>query len=810
MAQNRSKSSAVEADHERLLAAIDTARENSYGTDEQSEIGSKRAESIDAYLGRNTMPAPPGRSQVIDRSVYETVHTLLPSLTKIFAGSSDEVCKAVPIGPDDEQAAEQTTSVLSHVVTEKNQWEQVVTDWLHDAMLLGNGYCMAYWDESKRMVREVYEGQSDDQVAALLQDKAITVVQHSQAVDEQATADQQQAYQQALGQYQQAMAQWQQIAQQAQQAGKPPPPQPQPPQPPQPVLKHDLVIERVENDGKVCIKTLPPEHCYVSVDTPDWTLLEAPYFEFRQERSLGELRAMGFDVADDISDDDEARDSEEDFARDRYSEDRYADDNGKGATRRVWTRMIWVRADLEDEGIDRLWYVIAVGRTILYAEPCGRIPVASMTCQPLPHRHPGMSVAETVLDIQSVKTAVTRGALDSLYLANAGRHAISSRVNVEDFLDARPGGVVRMLDDSLPAEGHIMPLQHPFILGDAIGSLEYFDQVRQNRSGASRYFSGTDANAINKTASGTIALQNMAAMRVEHMARMMAPAVEHLFSIVLEIISKHQNKPLALKLKGKWTLVDPQAWRTKRDIRISVGVGAGNKESMQQSLMQTFNAQMAVLPLGVAKPDNIHETLTEISKLAGYANPARFWTDPSQSPPIPQPPMPEQIKAQSDQQIEQMRIQAEQQKFGAEQQLEQMRMQQQAQLDAQREEMQARQKTLEQQLKAELEREKAQYAAAQEQARLEFERWKAELDAAVKLQIAGMGDATQRDLATPDNSIQSGIHAVIQSMQALAEQMNAPAEIVRDPATGKAIGVRKGNTERKIQRGPDGRAIGLQ
>ncbi len=795
-------------DHQKLLAAIDAGREASYGTDENSELGRRRAEAIDAYLGRNTNPAPEGRSQVVDRSVYETISTLLPSLTKIFAGSSDEICKAVPIGPDDEQAAEQQTAVLQHWVGEKNPWEQIVCDWMHDAMLLCNGYAIAYWDESKRVIQETYEGQSDDQVASLVQDKEITVVQHSQRVDEQATAEAQEAYKQAMGQFQQAVAQWQQIAAQAQQAGQQPPPPPQQPPPPQPVLLHDLVIERTENDGKVCVKTLPPEHCYVSTDTPDWTLNECPYFEVRQEKTIAELRSMGLEVDDDVSDD-EADDSDEDDARDRFAEDRFGDD-GKAAMRRVWVRSIWVRADLEDQGIDRLYYCILVGRTVLHVAATGRIPVASMVCQPLPHRHIGMSVAETVIDIQDTKTAVKRGGLDILYLANNGRHVISSRVSLEDFLDARPGGVVRMLDDSLPAEGHVMPLVHPMAFDTIIGTMEYFDQERQNRTGASRYFSGTDAGAINKTAAGTIALQNMASMRVEHIARMMAPAVECLFSIVQEIVAKHANKALALKLKGQWVNIDPQAWRTKRDIRISVGVGAGNKESMQAQLNNTFQAQMALLPLGVARPDNLHATVMEMSKLAGYANPGKFWTDPSTQPPIPQPPSPEQVKAQSAMQLEQMKQGADAQKFQAEQQMEQMRLQQQAQLDAQREEMQARQKTLEQQLTAELERQKIAADAVQKQAELEFQRWKAELDAAVKLQIAGMGDQTSRDLAKPDQTVTNSIQGVIADMQALAESINAPAEIVRDPQTGKAIGVRKGGAERKIIRGPDGRAMGLQ
>jgi hypothetical protein len=781
-------------DKDALLAAIDAAKENAYGTDEQSTLGTRRRKAIEAYLGLNTNPAPEGRSQVVDRSVYETIQTQLPSLVKIFAGSSEEVCKCTPLGPDDEMAAEQHTAVLNYIVTAQNRWEQICADWIHDAMLLANSYCMAYWDDSENIVQETYEGQSDDQVAALLADTSITVVQHSQSIDEEATAL--------------AQKEWQAQAQQAAQQGVQLPP-------PQPVATHDLVIERREHDGKVCIRVLPPEHCYVSADTPDWTLKECPYFEFKQEKTIAELRAQGLDVPDDIGDD-EDDDSVETTARDRFDEDRFGDDS-KGSMRRVWARMVWIRADAEGDDKSRLYYAILVGRTVLFCQQVARIPVSSMTAQPLPHRHIGMSEAETVDDIQDIRTAVTRGGLDNLALANAGRHAISSRVSLEDFLDNRPGGVVRMLDDSLPAEGHIMPLVHPVAFEQIIGSLEYFDQIRQNRTGASRYFSGTDAGAINKTAAGTMALQNMASMRIEHKARMMAPAVEELFACVQEILQKHSNKALTIKLRGKWTTVDPQAWRTKRDLRISVGVGAGNKESMAMQLQGQLGAQLQLMPLGLARPENLYATVIELAKLGGFANPERFWTDPTTSPPMPQPPSPEMVKAQSAMQIKQMELQANAQQFQAEMQAKYQELQ--AQHQAKIQEIQANlelqnandaRDAMREQRKAETdaqvellkEENKKQVAAMQ----AEIEKYKADLDAQVKLTIAQNQAQAAAASGEQANTAMTGVQKLLQDM---SEQMSAPAEIVRGP-DGKAIGVKKGQTTRVIKRDDAGKAVGLQ
>ncbi len=360
-------------DNEALMKAIDEARDNAYGSDDTGTLAQKRARAIEYYLGLNTNPAPEGRSQVIDRSVYETIQVMLPSLVKIFTGSSDEICKAMPIGPDDEEAADQTTAALRYYVTEKNNWSQIFSDWCHDSLLLANGYAMAYWDESERKVREVYEDQSDEQVAALLQDKDITVIQHSQEIDEQATSEAMEAWNKQMMQYQQMS---QQAQMQAMQTGQPPQ-IPPPPQQPEPVLEHELVIERSENEGNICIKVLAPEHCRISADTPDWTLEECPYFEFRQQKTIADIRAMGLEVDETVNDDDSFDPTQEDNVRDRFNEQQMFD-QGKGPMRLVWVRMIWVRAAVEDKE-SRLYYVIAVGKTILYAETCANIPSASMT-----------------------------------------------------------------------------------------------------------------------------------------------------------------------------------------------------------------------------------------------------------------------------------------------------------------------------------------------------------------------------------------------------------------------------------------------
>ena len=650
--------------NERLLAAIDAFSENAYNSDTGSVLAEDRALAIERYLGKNIEPAPEGRSQIRDRSVFETVEWIKPSLLRIFCGS-DEVAEFNPIGPEDEPLAEQESQYINYIVTTKNPWHQIANDWFSDALLLKNGYAYAYWDKTIHTEVEEYENLTDEGLAMILQDKQVEVVEHSQRPDEEKA-------QQLQLQWSQQMQQYQQVAMQAQQQGQMPPAPPQ--QPPQPFL-HDVKLQRTNEKGQVRLCVLPPEHCLIDINTPDYTLKDCNYFEWFQDQTIGQLRAAGFDVPDDIGSGtgDDLRDSPEDTARDLYNESSSLfDDDGNivdPASRRVRVRYVWCRFDHNGDGIDELQYAVVINKKLVYRQDCEEIPVASISPIPLAHRHVGMSMADSVADIEDVNTAFTRQAIDNLFYSNNPRLAVSDRVNMSDLLDSRPGGIIRV-DGQPPQE--VMPVVVPDMFPNAVNALQFFDSRRMNRTGINAYFQGTDANVLNKTASGIAQLTSSAAQRVEMIARLFAFGVERLFMITHRLYIQHGHASDVVKLRNKWVQIDPSAWRRRTDVRITVGLGTGNKEGQLATLMQQFQAQMTVAPMGIAQPVNIYRTLVDMAKAAGSTNPQSYYTDPTTLPPQqPQPPIEllvEQMRQQGAQQIEQMKEQSAAQSKQAEQQ----------------------------------------------------------------------------------------------------------------------------------------------
>lgn len=766
------------ADVERLINAIDAAESTAYGGDQDGQLSHERALALDYYYGRNVEPAPDGRSQVSDRTVFETVQWILPSLCRIFANGDDVVAFA-PFGPEDEEGAKQEGDYLNYLITQRNPWFTTFATWAQDALQLKNGYCLAYMESKLQTETESYEKQSDEQVTLLTQDEGVEVVSFESFPDTDSPP----------------------VVGVDPSTGLPML---------QPKMLHNITIRRVLPQKRLRLRVLPPERCKVAEQTPSFSLEDCDYFEFYDDVTISSLRAQGFEVPDDILDDDgSSPDSDTDDARNLYDERQEESTPVDPSMRLVRARMIWIRHDYDEDGIAELQKVLRVGRRILDREEASRIPVACIVPNINSHRHPGTSLADMVVDIQRIKTAILRQGLDNLYLSNNPRNLVSSKVNLDDFSISAPGYQVRMLDDAIPAEGHVVPIPTPFVFPQAMEAMAFMEQVTEGRTGVSRAFSGVDPAALNPGNSSGVAinqLSTMAAQRVEQIARIIATGVEYLFSVAHELVIKSGHQKDTVKLRGRWVEIDPSTWKTGRDMRIVVGYGAGNKDALVSRLMMIANIQKEMLMGGLptVTPQNIYETAIEITKASDFSAPQRFFTDPDTVPP-PGPPQPspdvvaasqvELEKTASNERVKAAEIQS-QERVKAEEIAQKDR---QANLNA---ELQIVLKQMERDGTVDVERLRGAMRFEEKAVdRKEKDDTKSMLQGIAKSHLA-TADFLEKLKAEVTGKIDSAI-------QSVSDGMNAPREVVRDKA-GKVTGVKVGGVERKVVRDKDGRVSGLQ
>ena len=102
-----------------IIARIEEEENIAYGVND-SALSNDRATAIDYYLGEPFGNEIEGRSQVVSFDVQDTIESALPQLLKVFV-SGDQVVKFEPKGPEDQDAADQETDYVNHVVMEKNR-----------------------------------------------------------------------------------------------------------------------------------------------------------------------------------------------------------------------------------------------------------------------------------------------------------------------------------------------------------------------------------------------------------------------------------------------------------------------------------------------------------------------------------------------------------------------------------------------------------------------------------------------------------------------------------------------------------------
>lgn len=650
-----------------IIGLIENEEARAYGIND-ADLAADRAKALNYYNGEVEQSAPEGRSNVVSRDVLDVVESALPQLLKIFV-SGDEVVRFDPKSFEDIEAAQQETDYVNHVVMEKNNGFGIFYTWFKDAMLSKNGYVKVWYEDVDNIETESYQGLTDAQLQMLVAGDSVAVLEHTAYPDPYAMQ----------GNPAQMM-----------QAGAPVLQQP---------MLHDVKVEITERQCKIKLCNIAPEDILVSTDCSTVSVQDARFVQHRAWMTRSEAEEQGWSIPEDLGYTEDRGQWDEVIARDLYNEDQNAQESDE-----ILIKDTYIRLNGE-----RKRFVLA-GRVVVHKEDAEIVPIATITPHIMPHRHIGMSYADLCMDVQDIKTALVRSNLDNQYLANNGRTAISDKVNLEDLLTSRPGGVVRV--QGIPSQ-EIMPLQHMPLSQTAFSMIEYFDSVKEKRTGITAYNQGMDADTLNKTASGISQIMSAAQQRIELVARSFAETgVKELFMLVHRLVRTHFTKPDIVRISNKWVDVDPRQWKTRTDLSIAVGLGTGNKDQQLVHLQTILMAQKEAIPLGIATPKNIYNALAKLTMNAGFKNPEEFWTEPQDGPIPPR---------------EDPLVQAEKVKL----QGKQMEIQAKGQADAAKMQMEMQQEQLRSQNDIAIERDKIS-------AQMELERWKAQLEAETKMRIAEM------------------------------------------------------------------------
>lgn len=573
-----------------------------------------------------------GRSQVVLPDVQETVDYMAASVIRTFV-SGDRTVEFEATDESDEVAAQEATATINHLFMRKQDGYRILLDTANEGLLRKIGVFKTAVETVEKVSRETVIASLETLLMQLPEGAEI------ESADEQEDG----------------------------------------------TVKATIKTERIEKrfvDYSIPMRRFKFSPNATHEDTADYLCHAEP-------KTRSALVEMGFDrdqVYSLPSYSQEWQDTQQSTL------DSYTRDDISAELEEVLLCEEYARIDIDGDGIAERVKVYRVETEILIDAETGEPSIEQVDEQPFavfcpfprPHRMVGYSLAEKVMDIQLARSFVARQLFDGMAFANMPRPIVDTALadadTINDLLSPIPGSPIRARGGAAA----VQPFQTGFDVSKTMTALEWLTGERESRTGITRLNQGLDADALNRTATGTALMQSQGQQAEEFIARNLAEAVSRLFLKKYRLL-RAEGEPMKVKVDGRYKLVDPSLWPDDICITIHVGLGSGSKDKRIQYRMALMQPMAEGMATGKVSDKHAFNMIDGLVRDMGIGQGDDYWIDPDaeEAPPPQDKPDPEMLKIQAEQQKAQAQLQLDREKAGA--QIDTERMKAQASLDMLRE-----------------------------------------------------------------------------------------------------------------------------
>lgn len=567
----------------------------------RDQLATDRTKAGEYYDGTmKDVPEKVGRSTVVSRDVRANIKKVLPSMVRTILGN-DKVVEYQPVGPGDEDQAEQATDYVNYVVFPESDGYEAVQDAINDALLRRNGI-LRWWHDKKICVTvSEHTGLDETQLTELISGDEITVLEQSQSV---VFVDSEQG--------------------------------------PMPITVYDVKIRRRTTQGRTRVAAVPPEQFLIHPEALD--IDESPLTGINVRMRRSELVAMGYDrsliasIPTAGTRADEKETEEDGRRREVFNNEDMADKT----MQEVEYYELYVRIDADDDGIAELRRICYAGEIkaeyLLSDEEWDEVPFSDIVVERRAHQREGTSVADDMMEIQRIKTTLLRQTMDNLYWQNMPQPIAreGAVLNPDSVMNPTFGKPIRIDDTVADIRAVLGFTQVPFVAQQSFGMLEYLDREATDRTGISDASSGMAPDALqNMTAKATALIEQAGIGQTELMVSTVARGgLKRMFRGLLRLIIKHQDRPRTVRLRDQWVEYDPRDWNAEMDCTVNTGLGAGTRER-DMAVMQIVLGVQEKLIAGFGpnnpfvKPDQVYNATAKMIEAAGLKTPDLFFSKPT-------------------------------------------------------------------------------------------------------------------------------------------------------------------------------------
>jgi len=595
-----------------------------------SELQEQREAAINYYTQQpkgNLRPV--GVSKVVTSDTMEIVDSYLAVISELML-SNQKIAKFNPSDPSQTVAAGLASELTNHCIFSKNNGWVELNTWIKAALLFKNSIIRWRWEEQSDTKVEEYENISIAEIDALLSegDSEIIEMRVGEGVNPETGQE-----------------------------------------------TYEYVSIRKEVDkSKIALENIPPESFMINRGAT--SIANASFVGVQTEMTLSELREMGFDVDDDIAEGTEASNFSFDYESSvRQSinevEQNFHEDFMGIANREVIVTESWIKIDRDGDGVAELKRFITVGDEVLLEEYADSIPLAALNPIEIPYAFHGMSIADATKSATEIKTTITRGMIENVYLSNYGR--VLADPNTVDFRalqSPEPHQIIPTNGSPMSSVHTLVPAQ---LAPSTFSLLEFMNTEKEMATGMTRAAQGVNEKLFDSgNSAGKIAMVEQAAQkRIAYVARRFAETgfkdlCKGVYNLILE------NSESILKDYSYYNIT-PESLMPLESLTVDIDVGANSSANTQENMMMMAQQVMPMLyqspeSKGIINPKAPFTIARQLLESMGIDNWVDFLIDPDteQGKQQAQAVMQEAKKGQEaqaqEQQVEQQKIMLQLQK----------------------------------------------------------------------------------------------------------------------------------------------------
>lgn len=555
--------------------------ELSAGYDED-ELVDAREEAMDYYFGRPRGDEFEGRSEIQSMDVADMTEATLAEVMPLYA-NPQLVCFGAVNAQDTEQS-QLESRYCNHVFMELNSGWTVLYAAVKDALLQKNAFIDTYISEKIVPRYEEYEGLLDIEIDRL-EESGAEIVEFEERVE----------LDQLLGE----------------------------------VSVYDVTAKFLDTKKELICETFPPEDFGFTVNHRTNNPRDMRFCYRRIITTKADLIAEGHD--EELVSGIPRYDSDNNVAS--QARNQLADEDEWDSYSQEYVEIFkcFIIYDADGDNIAELNQVIMTENDILERKWVENVTFSSGSPFLMSHRFLGMSLHDKVKSVQDSKTKFLRQWHDNAdYMNNRRLEVVENQVNMEDALNSRPGGVVRV-----KMKGVISPILVDDIGPSCENALNYLDSVRSERGGASLDMQTQNMDIGERVGSQGVERQYASKEKIAAMiARTLAETlIRQTYFNIHAALNNFVTGPQDFQMNDQWFKTDPSNWLSRNSLKIDVGMSIGERTAKVSTLRGMLDLQIKAMEMEadgiLTNRKKIYDLIMDIAYTSGIQNPERYWIDPN-------------------------------------------------------------------------------------------------------------------------------------------------------------------------------------